>query len=241
MNKRTFECPCGKVYKTLKGFKKHQETCEYKNLNEEKIIWLGEIINEITPLFSVPYSKIKSFAKKNNLDMETAKKELIYQEFWKYRKSLWDVLKVMESELLVSEYRPFIKWVFDTYNDVTLVKLKGVLGNKKVIYRFNLNYTHKVIEKRISESIDFLEENYQELNDYQMIDIILKGDVSIYYVIFNDYLAEKWFSRLDTELQQALEYHVNIASKTIIDRIKPNDYDELNKLANSYTPNIYAI
>lgn len=237
-----FECNCGKVYKTKSSFDKHVKLCEYTNLNLEKVYNLGLIINDTNKfLFHVHLTKIRKKAKDESITQEKAKELLTKEIIFKYRKSLWDILTVWNEELLVSEYRVFLKWIFKTYKDISLLSLRNTLTNQKIIYRYNLEHTNDIISKRIEESLLFLHNKNKFSNDFEFIDNIMVGNISMFYVIFNDWLAEHWFNNLDNDLQIELEHLVSIASKIIINRINHKEFDKLQELACSETPIIYSI
>ena len=237
-----FNCNCGKEYKTESGFLKHNESCQYADLSLEKIYMLGYMIDIYDKkMFHVALSKIKKYSKDNNLDFDIAKKELQKSSIYKYRKSLWDILLVWKDELLVSEYREFIKWVFNTYKDISLISLRNTLSNTKIIYRFNLENSAVMIGNRINDSLIYIHENHDFSNDFEFVNAIMSGQISMYYVLFNDWLAQKWFGRLDKDLQDELEEYVEIASKTVLDRLKHKEFDLLHELASTDTPNIYRM
>ena len=212
------KCLCGKEYKTdNKFYTKHIENCDYVDLNIDKVYMLGYMIDEVDKrLFHVHLSSIRKYAKENNIAPDEAKKELQKKNIYKYRKSLWDILQVWKDELLASEFRHYIKWVFKTYKDITLISLRSTLSNYKIIYRYNLENTAMMIGKRVDESLIFIHEYGEFSNDFEFISNVLVGNVSMYYILFNDWLASKWFSRLDIDLQHELQESVEIASKTVL-------------------------
>lgn len=237
-----FECKCSKEYKTETAFNKHVLICPYTNIDLTKIYAIGKLINEENKfLFHVALGKIKKYAKDNEISFDDAKTVLQKEVIYKYRKSLWDILNVWKTDLLPSEYRVFIKWVFKTYKDISLISLRNTLSNEKILYRFNLEHTAKMIEKRVDDSLRYVHNNKLFSNDFVFIDAIMSGEVSMYYVLFNDWLAEEWFGRLDVDLQSELEDYINIASKNILDRLKHKEFDVLQTLANSDTPIIYEM
>lgn len=235
-----FSCNCGKEFKTESGLTKHKADCPYADLSVEKIYRLGYLIDEVDKkLFHIPLSKIKKFAKENQIEVDDAKRQLQKEAIYKYRKSLWDILNVWKDELLASEYRPFLKWVWKTYKDITLLSLRNTLSNTKIIYRFNLENTATMIGKRIDESLIHIHEHGEFTNDFEFVDAIMSGRVSMYYVLFNDWLAQQWFGRLDIDLQKELEEYVELASKTVLERLKREEFDLLQSLACTNTPKIY--
>lgn len=242
-----FSCNCGrKPYKTKKPFLNHQEKCEYGDLDFDKIVLLGNLINDEIGLFRPRPISIRKRMRDENETEEEAKKHLtIYganpksESINKYRKSLWVIYKVWKEELLISEYREFIKWAFKTYKDIALISMKSMLSNTKVIYRFNLEHTASMIGRRIDDSLIFIHENHEYVNDFEFVEAITTGNVSMYYVLFNDWLAAKWFGRLDQDLQKELEDLVDIASKTVLERLKQDEFMLLQKLACTDTPKIY--
>jgi len=237
-----FKCMCGKTYKTEKGHLKHISSCKYNNIDLKKIYRLGLIIHENNKfLFHVHFGKINKLKKEGNYTKSEAEEILLKENIFKYRKSLWDILEIWQDELLPSEYRSFTEWAFKTYKDITLLSLKNTLGNRKVIYRFNLENTNKMIKKRIDDSLLYIHNNKTFYNDFDFVDVLITGNISMYYVLFNDWLASEWFGRLEIDLQHELEYYVSIASKIIIDRLSHDEFDELQQLANSDTPIIYEM
>jgi hypothetical protein len=189
-----FECNCGKGYKTEAGYKKHIQTCEYADLDVDKVYRLGKLINDSNKfLFHVALGKINKMAKEQGVSKDIAKDILMKQAILKYRKSLWDILQVWKEELVVSEYRVFAKWAFSTYKDINLLSLRNTLTNPKIIYRYNLEHTADMIAGRIEDSLLFLHNKKVFSNDFEFVDHITAGDISMYYVIFNDWLAEDWF------------------------------------------------
>ena len=237
-----FECNCGKSYKSEAGYKKHIQTCEYVDLEINKVYSLGKIINESNKfLFHVALGKIRKLAKEKGISQDIARDMLQKEAILKYKKSLWDILEYWKEELVVSEYRVFAKWVFRTYKDITLLSLRNTLTNPKIIYRYNLEHTADMIAGRIDDSLLFLHNKNVFTNDFEFIDHIMVGDISMYYVIFNDWLAEEWFGRLDIDLQKELEHLVDIVTKTVLERIKPSEFEKLQTLACSQTPKIYEM
>lgn len=235
-------CNCGKEYKLEKAFNKHLEECLYASMDLEKIYNLGYMINDVDKkLFHVSLAKIKKYSKDNNCDIDIAKKELQKDIIYKYRKSLWDILTVWKTELLASEYRHFLHWIFKTYKDITLLSLRNTLSNTKSIYRYNLENTVGMMSKRIDDSLLFIHQHGEFSNDFEFVDSILAGNISMYYVLFNDWLAQTWFGRLDIDLQHELEEYVEIASKTVLDRLKPKEFESLQTLACNETPKIFAM
>lgn len=237
-----FVCKCAKEYKTETGFIKHQKICDYKDIDLNKIYNLGYMINEIDKkLFHVSLSSIKKYSKENNISADNAKKELQKKAIFKYRKSLWDILNVWKEDLLPSEYRQFLKWVWQTYTEITLLSLRNTLSNTKIIYRYNLENTGTVIGKRINESLIYVHQHGDFSNDFEFVNSIMSGQISMYYVLFNDWLAQSWFGRLDIDLQHELEEYVEIASKTVLDRLKSDEFELLQQLACTDTPKIYKM
>ena len=235
-------CNCGKEYKTTKGLSSHQNKCEYAELDINKVYKIGHMIDEINrKLFNVAIGSIKKFAKVNNTTFDDAKKILQEEAIYKYRKSIWDILLIWDETLLASEYRIFLTWVFKTYRDINLISLRNTLCNRKIIYRFNLETTPNMIQSRIDSSLIYIHENHVYDNDFVFVDHILNGNISMYFVLFNDWLAQIWFARLDMDLQKELEEYVNIASKAVLDRLKPTEFDKLQELANSDTPIIHTM
>lgn len=235
-------CNCGKEYKLEKSFNKHLEECLYASMDLEKIYNLGYMINDVDKkLFHVSLAKIKKYSKDNNCDIDIAKKELQKDIIYKYRKSLWDILIVWKTELLASEYRHFLHWIFKTYKDITLLSLRNTLSNTKSIYRYNLENTVAMMSKRIDDSLLFIHQHGEFSNDFEFVDSILAGNISMYYVLFNDWLAQTWFGRLDIDLQHELEEYVEIASKTVLDRLKPKEFETLQTLACNETPKIFEM
>lgn len=119
--------------------------------------------------------------------------------------------------------------------------MRKILSNSKIIYRFNIESTSKAIEKRIGESLIYIHEHGEFSNDFVFVDRIMSGNVSVYYVLFNDWLAQKWFGRLDMDLQKELQDHVDLASKTVLSRLSSEDFDKLHTLAESDTPVIHRL
>ena len=237
-----FECNCGKSYKTEKGYIDHISKCEYVDLDIKKVLRLGRLINNSNKfLFHVALGKIRKFAKENGIPQEDAKKILTKEAILKYKKSLWDILQVWKVELIISEYRVYTEWVFKTYKDITLLSLRNTLSNPKIIYRYNLEHTAEMISNRIEDSLLFLHNKNEFSNDFEFIDHIMSGEISMYYIIFNDWLAEEWFGRLDIDLQKELEELVEIVTKTVLDRINHKEFEELQELASSQTPKIYEM
>ena len=235
-----FSCNCGKEFKTENGLIKHRTACPYAEINLEKIYTLGYMIDEVDrKMFHVPLGKIKRFAKENDIEVDQAKRQLQKDAIYKYRKSLWDILNVWKDELLASEYRPFIKWVWKTYKEITLLSMRNTLSNTKIIYRFNLENTAAMIGKRIDESLIHIHQHGEFTNDFEFVDAIMSGQVSMYYVLFNDWLASNWFGRLDMDLQKELEEYVKLASKTVLERLKHDEFELLQSLACTNTPKIY--
>jgi len=237
-----FECNCGKSYKTEKGYTKHLESCDYADIEIDKVLRLGMIINDCNKfLFHVALGKIRKTAKEKGVSQEIAKDMLQRDAILKYKKSLWDILEYWKEELVISEYRVFAKWVFATYKDISLLSLRNTMTNHKIIYRYNLEHTADMIENRIEDSLLFLHNKNTFSNDFEFINHITVGDISMYYVIFNDWLAEEWFGKLDIDLQKELEHLVEIVTKTVIERIDPEEFETLQTLACSETPKIYEM
>lgn len=228
------ECHCGKKFKTINGFEKHVLNCHYSNMDIKKIYNLGLMIHDISPrFFSVSLQSIKKYSKTNQTDIATSKNNLIKDAILKYKKSLFDILNIFETELLVSEYREFIRFVLTTYDNISLISLKSMLTNKKIHYRFNCQNTFKTIATRIDSSKEFILDNNDHLvNEYSVVYNIINGNISIYYLLFNDYMAEQWFACIDEDLQHELAEYIEMSSKNIINVLTPKEFDILNSLAN---------
>jgi len=237
-----FKCFCGKKYKTEKGYLKHASNCRYSEMDLKKIYRLGKLIHESNNfLFHVHFGKLNKYKKENDCTREEAYDILLEENIFKYRKTLWDILEAWKEELLPSEYRVFTKWIFKTYKDITLLSLRNTLSNPKIMYRFNLENTKDMIEGRIESSLLYIHNNHTFHNDFDFVDSIMTGDVSMYYILFNDWLAEKWFGRLENDIQKELTDYVEIASKVIVDRVSHKEFDELQQLASADTPEIYEM
>lgn len=237
-----FACNCGREYQREKSFIAHQEQCVYKDLDLKTVYWIGSIIDDANSnIFRVSIGPVKKYAKENNLEYNTAKEILQKELIYKYRRSLWEINLVWTEELLISEYREFAKWVFATYKDISLISLKSMLANTKVIYRFNFEHTAQIIGRRIDDSLTYVNEHDEFVNDFEFVAAVTSGDISMYYVLFNDWLAEKWFGRLDRDLQKELECLYKIASKTILERLTADEFDLLQKLAGTSTPVIFEM
>jgi len=236
------KCNCGAEYKTTKPFLKHVENCSYSDLDIDVILHLGHMINEVDrTLFYANFGKLKKYAKDNKLSISEATEEMLHKTIYSYRKSLWDIHLIWQNNLLTSERRQFLQWVWKNYKDITLISLRNLLGNEKIIYRFNLENTTPTITKRINDSLIFIHEHGEIENDFEFVDLISTGKISMYYVLFNDWLASEWFGRLDKDLQDELHDYVELASKTVLERLTPKEFDELNKLACSESPIIYDV
>ncbi len=237
-----FNCICGKSYKTEKGHLKHAVTCQYVTMNLTKVYRLGKMIHDCNKfLFHVHFGKVNKYIKENGCTREEAQNILLEQNIYKYRKTLWDILEAWKEEMLPSEYREFTKWIFKTYKDITLLSLRNTLSNPKIMYRFNLEHTADMIEGRIDSSLLYIHKNHTFHNDFDFVDSIMTGDVSMYYVLFNDWLATKWFGRLEADIQKELTDYVEIASKVIVNRVSHTEFDELQELSNTDTPKIYEM
>jgi len=237
-----FTCICGKSYKTEKGYLKHTVTCPYTDMNLKQVYRLGNMIHDSNKfIFHVQVGKINKYRKENNCSRDEAYDILLKENIYKYRKTLWDILEAWKEEMLPSEYREFTRWIFKTYKDITILSLRKTLTNTKIMYRFNLENTVTMIEKRIDDSLRYIHEHNTFHNDFDFVDSIMTGDVSMYYVLFNDWLATKWFGRLDVDIQEELSDYVEIASKVIIDRVSPSEFDKLQELSNTDTPMIYEM
>ncbi len=237
-----FNCNCGKVYKTEKPYLKHIDECPYSECTEYKMYLLGFMIQEQKPLLFRPsIASTKKVMKAKGLNKDEAFDEALKDNIYKFRKSLWDIIYVFEHTLLPSEYRLYIKWVFKTYPDVFLESMRNVLGSTKTIYRFNMEYNAKTIKNRIDSSIIYIHEYGEFMNDYDFADAVATGDISLYYILFNTWLAETWFGRLDKDLQSELAPNIEIVSKLIIDRVNHKEFEELQTLSDSATPIIHEI
>jgi len=104
-----------------------------------------------------------------------------------------------------------------------------------------MEYNAKTIKNRIDSSIIYIHEYGTFQNDYDFADAIATGDISLYYVLFNTWLAETWFGRVDLDLQNELAPNIEIVSKLIIDRVNHEEFEELQTLADSDTPVIVEI
>ena len=237
-----FSCTCGKDYKLEKPYLKHLDICEYSEASLQKMYMIGLMINEKKPLLFRPsIASTKKLMKSMKLSKDEAMSEALKLNIYKFRKSLWNIIKVFEHTLLPSEYRLYISWVFDTYPDIFLESLRNVIGSTKTIYRFNMEYNAKMIKGRIDSSLVYIHEYGEFQNDYDFADAIATGDISLYYVLFNTWLAETWFGRIDLDLQNELTPNIDIVSKLIIERVNHKEFEELQLLADSDTPTIMEI
>jgi len=237
-----FKCNCGKEYKTEKGLTKHKVDCPYKDIDLKKIYRLGFLIAEVDKnLFFVPLGKIKKKAKDENISFDESKKELIKLAIYKYRKSLWDILSVWQCELLTSEYRSFLKWIWKTYKEITLISLRNMLSNTKIIFRYNFEHTASMIGTRIDDSLIYIHEHGDFCNNFEFVNAVMAGQISMYYVLFNDWLATYWFGNLEIDLQHELNDSLDIASKTVLERLKKEEFDLLQELACIDTPKIFEL
>lgn len=237
-----FNCNCGKEYKTEKPYLKHIDTCDYAESSMDKMYLLGFMINEQKPLLFRPsIASTKKVMKAKGLNKDEAFDEALKENIYKFRKSLWDVMYVFEHTLLPSEYRLYVKWVFKTYPDIFLESMRNVLGSTKTLYRFNMEYNAKTIKDRIDSSIIYIHEYGDFANDYDFADAVATGDISLYYILFNTWLAESWFGGLDSDLQSELTPNIEIVSKLILDRVNHKEFEELQKLSDTVTPTIHEI
>lgn len=237
-----FNCTCGKEYKTEKPYKKHIDTCKYADSSLQTMYMLGLMIHEQKPLLFRPsIASAKKLMKAMELNKDDAMAEALKANIFKFRKSLWDLIEVFECTLLPSEYRLYIKWALKTYPDIFLESMRNVLGSTKTIYRFNMEYNATTIKKRIESSILYIHEYGDFHNDYDFADAIVTGNISLYYVLFNTWLAETWFGRVDLDLQNELTPNIEIVSKLIIERVNHKEFEELQTLADSNTPTISDI
>jgi len=237
-----FSCTCGKEYKTEKPYLKHIDICEYAESSLQKMYMVGLMIHEKKPLLFRPsIASAKKLMKSMELNKDEAMAEALKANVFKFRKSLWDIIEVFEHTLLPSEYRLYIHWALDTYPDIFLESLRNVLGSTKTIFRFNMEYNAKTIKGRIESSIIYIHEYGEFQNDYDFADAIATGDISLYYVLFNTWLAETWFGRVDSDLQNELTPNIEVVSKLIIDRVNHKEFEELQALADSDTPTIIEI
>lgn len=233
-------CNCGIKYKTERNFLKHQPTCQYKELDIKIVKYVGNLINDVdSHIFNVSSSKITKFAKENKISREEAKKTMMENEILHFKKSLWDIYLVWKEMLIPSEYRTFLKWVWKTYSDISAISLKGILGNQKIIYKFNIEYTEKMISKRIDDSLIYLHEHGEFGNDFEFVNAVISGNVSMYFVLFNDWLASYWFGRLDSDLQDELSELVEIAGRNVLNRLNEDEFVKLNNMANTVNPIVH--
>ena len=235
-------CNCGKKYKLEKAYLKHANVCDYANSCEIKMYALGYMIHENKQLLFRPsIASVKKIMKVLELNKDAAFTEALQNNIYKFRKSLWDLIEVFESSLLPSEYRLYIKWVLTTYPDIFLESMRNVIGSPKTIYRFNMEYNATTIKNRIDSSILYIHEYGEFANDYDFADAVAIGDISLYYILFNSYLAEIWFGQLDKDLQYELTPNIEVVSKLIIDRVSHTEFEELQTLADTITPKIHRI
>jgi len=234
------ECICGKQYKTEKGYNKHTVMCTYIDLDIKKVLRIGQLINNVDKnIFYTHYGKVSKLMKTENISRLEAMNICLNNNILKYKKMIWDIYGIWKDRLVVSEYNIFVRWVFKTYRDISILSLKSILTNEKIIYRFDVEHTFETINKRIDESLIFINErNSVFYNNDEFVDNILSGTISIYYILFNDWLAIKWFSNLENVLQRDLLHYVEIASKNIINHISTDEYNTLHVLANTVKPNI---
>jgi hypothetical protein len=203
---------------------------------------IGLMIHEKKPLLFRPsITSSKKLMKSMNITKEEAIAEALKANIYKFRRSLWDIIEIFEHTLLPSEYRLYIGWAIDTYPDIFLESLRNVIGSTKTIFRFNMEYNANTIKTRIESSIIYIHEYGEFQNDYDFADAIATGDISLYYVLFNTWLAETWFGRIDLDLQNELAPNIEIVSKLIIDRVNHKEFEELQKIADSDTPVIIEI
>ena len=104
-----------------------------------------------------------------------------------------------------------------------------------------MEYNATTIKNRINSSILYIHEYGEFMNDYDFADAVAIGDISLYYILFNTWLAETWFGQLDLDLQNELTPNVETVSQLIIDRVNHKEFDELQALADSVTPIIHRI
>lgn len=234
-------CICGYKCGTEKPFLKHTTVCQYLDLEIEKVYQIGFMIDDICNfLFHVSLRTIHKYSKNNNISIEDARIKLKSEIMFKYRKSLWDIYKTLKGNLLFSEWREFMQWSTNKYQDISLISMKNTFGDQKKIYRYNIENTVKTIEKRINDSLITIHEQHEYANDFEFVNYVMSGKISMYYLIFNDWLAISWFERLDKDLQDELSDIVEIASKTVLDRLKHSDFDTLQMLACTDTPVIHS-
>jgi hypothetical protein len=236
-----FECVCGKKYKTKKGFENHLSKCKYVDLDKEKVLHLGNIINDVYGFFEpTSFEMIKEKKKNKNLSQTEIKKLIIKNNILKYKKMIWDVYTIWKDSLLGIEYRMYLKWLKknNNFKDLNIINFKNVVTNKKLLLKYNYQNLFNTIEERINDSLDFIK-NKEFANDFEFIDNILIGNISIYYLIFNDYLATNWFSKIDSDLQKELIKIIKQVEKTITNNISREEFDYLNTLANKKKPKIH--
>jgi hypothetical protein len=233
-----FECKCGKTYKTKKGYENHIKKCPYADMDLDKVYFIGNIINDVFKFFEPNGREIVNLKRKlknENISDKKLHEIALFNNIYKYRKMIWDIYLVWKENLLTLEYRPFLKWLKKKFKNINLINLKSLVTNTKLIFKFNFENLFSIIEERILDSIDFIKNKKFE-NNFEFIDYIINGDISIYYIIFNDYMATKWFENLDEDLQKELLKIVKQVENIIKDNLKPKEFSQLNKLANKITP-----
>ena len=151
-------------------------------MDEEKLYLLGLMIDEIdNRLFFIPKSQIAKCIKDNKTDYESARRYLKSQAIMKYRKSLWYILEIWKSYLMVSEYRVFLKWAFTTFKQISLISMKNIFGNEKILYRFNKENKAYVIGKNIDDTLSYIHLKSEYYNDYEFIDDIKPVNRTLFF------------------------------------------------------------
>lgn len=232
-------CHCGKHYKTIKAYAKHTSECRFFNMKESLLFNVGNLVNEAFKgkLFLVPSASVKKFQYLDpDLSIVQAKKLVVNEQIFKYRKMVWDIYLVWKEYLLPSEFRDFTRWATKTYSDVST----KTLSNPKVLFRYNVESTAKTIKLRINESILFLTERGLEFdNQFEFLDLLESRQISFYYIFYNDYLSTTWFEKLDRDQRDMLLDYIKVAERNIVKFVTEEQTNELLDLANSVTPQFF--
>jgi hypothetical protein len=188
-----FKCPCGKEYKREDFYKKHIESCPYYDLDEKKVLYIGE---KILDCYNVYYPNrkllkecVKQFGNKDDCY------KLIKNDFiMKYKKMFWDIYKGLSNSIPNKFLSDYFCWLKRKYKfDERILGIKLFVLNKKRLYRYIIENLDKIVEYQLEKDLELISELYKEygkINEYFVEEMIVNKDVSYYFMVLNDYFNE---------------------------------------------------
>jgi len=225
-----FECKCGKKYKREDFYKKHIKNCFYYDMDENKIIYIGEKVLECFDVYFIDRKLLKECLKQNNNKKEECYK-LVRKEFiLKYKKMFWEIYKKLTASIPNRFLKSYFCWLKRNYKfDNKIIGLKTFVLNNKRLYRYIIEHLYQIVLYQIDKDLTLISDLYNEvgkINEILIEELIVNKEVSYYFIVLNDIFVE--IAEKNGYFKSELDYISDILLK--IDNNKLNKiYKMVNK------------